>query len=153
VCDRGPQFDCPGFRRWCRRKGIKRPRYGAVGKHGSIAVVERFILTLKQLLSCLLLVPYRREGFQREVDAAVFWYNRHRPHTRLDGKTPDEVYRGEYPANRRTRYEPRARWPRGSPCARPWALVRGKAGARLVLDVSFYHGHKHLPIVRLSRAA
>ena len=47
VCDRGPQFDCQDFRDWCQRKGIKKPRYGAVGKKGSIAVVERFILTLK----------------------------------------------------------------------------------------------------------
>ena len=31
-------------------KGIK-PRYGAVGKHGSIAVVERFILTFKRILA------------------------------------------------------------------------------------------------------
>ena len=50
VCDRGKQFDCKGFRDWCRRKGIKGPRYGAVGKNGSIAVVERFILTMKSLL-------------------------------------------------------------------------------------------------------
>ena len=47
VCDRGSQFDCQGFRDWCRRKGIKPPRYGAIGQHGRIAVVERFILTLK----------------------------------------------------------------------------------------------------------
>ena len=64
ICDRGGQFDCEDFRKWCRRKGIKPPRYGAVGRHGSIAVVERFILTLKTLLACLLLVPYQREKFQ-----------------------------------------------------------------------------------------
>ena len=27
ICDRGPQFDCRRFRRWCRRRGI-RPRFG-----------------------------------------------------------------------------------------------------------------------------
>ena len=38
----------------------------------------------------------------------------------------DEVYFGTFlPANRKPRYEPRAKWPRGSPCARSWALVRG----------------------------
>ena len=62
VCDRGPQFDCQGFRDWCRRSGIKSPRYGAIGQHGSIAVVERFILTMKCLLAGLPLVPYRRES-------------------------------------------------------------------------------------------
>lgn len=39
ICDRGPQFDNDGFRDWCDDKNIK-PRYGAVGQHGSIAVVE-----------------------------------------------------------------------------------------------------------------
>jgi hypothetical protein len=153
VCDRGTQFDCDGFRAWCRRKGIKPPRYGAIGKHGSIAAVERFILTLKCLLSGLLLVPYRRDAFQRELDATAHWYNRHRPHTWLRGKTPDEVYYGCHPANRKPRHEPRSRWPRGSPCAKPWALVRGKAGARVELEVTFHEGHRHLPIVTLRRAA
>jgi hypothetical protein len=117
------------------------------------AVVERFILTLKCLLSCLLLIPYRPDSFQRELHATVHWYNHHRPHTRLGGKTPDEAYHGTYPANRRPRFEPRSRWPRGSPCAKPWALVRGKVGARVELDVKFHAGHKHLPIVTLRHAA
>ena len=34
VCDRGSQFDNEDFRKWCHRKGIKKPRYGAVGQHG-----------------------------------------------------------------------------------------------------------------------
>ncbi len=52
ICDRGSQFDNDGFRNWCDDKNIQ-PRYGAVGRHGSIAVVERFILTLKTyLLGC-----------------------------------------------------------------------------------------------------
>jgi hypothetical protein len=153
VCDRGPQFDCDGFKAWCRHKGIKPPRYGAVGKHGSIAVVERFILTLKKLSSALLLIPYNRDAFQRELDAVISWYNESRPHTWLRGKTPDEVYHGSYPANRKPRFEPRAAWPRESPCARPWALVRGSPGARLELKVSYHYGRRHLPIVTLVRAA
>jgi len=153
VCDRGSQFDCQGFRQWCRRKGIKPPRYGAIGKHGSIAVVERFILTLKCLLASLLLIPYRRAAFQRQLDAIGHWYNAHRPHTWLGGRTPDETYHGRYPHNRRPRFEPRHRWPRGSPCAKPWALVRGKPGARLEVDVTFHAGQRHLPIVTVRRAA
>ena len=152
VCDRGGQFDCPGFRTWCRRKGIKPPRYGAIGKSGSIAVVERVILTIKCLLSCLLLVPYRREAFLRELTEIVAWYNGSRPHTWLGGKTPNEVYFAKFPANRRPRFEPRSRWPRGAPCAKPWALVRGSPGAKLTLDVSFPGNRKHLPVVTLKRA-
>ena len=48
---------------------------------------------------------------------------------------------------------PRPQWPRGAPCAKPWALVRGKPGAELILEVRFHRGRKHLPIVRLRRAA
>ena len=152
VCDRGQQFDCKGFRKWCKRKGIKRPRYGAIGKHGSIAVVERVILTIKSLLSCLLLVPYRREAFLRELTQVTEWYNAERPHSWLGRRTPDEAYHRRFPANRRPRFEPRSRWPRGSPCAKPWALVRGSPGAKLTLEVNFQAGRKHLPIVKLKRA-
>jgi transposase InsO family protein len=153
VCDRGGQFDCDGFRKWCKRQGIKRPRYGKIGKHGSIAVVERAILTIKCLLHGLPYVSYRREAFQRQLTATVDWYNHFRPHTWLGGKTPNEVYKGTFPANRRPRFEPRARWPRGSPCAQPWALVRGSPGAKVMLDMSFHQGYKHLPIVKLKRVA
>ena len=152
VCDRGGQFDCPGFRKWCRKKGIKPPRYGAIGKSGSIAVVERVILTIKFLLSRLLLVPYRREAFLRELTEIVAWYNESRPHTWLGGKTPNEVYFAKFPANRRPRFEPRSRWPCGAPCAKPWALVRGSPGAELTLEVTYHCGRKHLPIVALKRA-
>ena len=107
----------------------------------------------KCLLSCLPLISFRSRTFQQEVGAIANWYNACRPHTWLGGRTPDEVYYGRYPANRKPRLEPRDRWPRGSPCARPWALVRGKAGARLELEVTFDAGRKHLPIVTISRAA
>ena len=116
ICDKGSQFHCAGFRHWCRRKAI-RPRFGAVGRHGSIAVIERLILTLKTGCTRLLTVPYRRETFLRELRAFACWFNRHRPHTMLCGRTPDEVYYNLRPAHRAPRFEPRPYWPRGSPCA------------------------------------
>jgi transposase InsO family protein len=152
VCDRGSQFDCDAFRKWCKRRGIQRPRYGAVGRHGSISVIERSILTIKCLLACLPFVPYRRKEFLRQILETAQWYNEHRTHTWLRGKTPNEVYLGTFPANRRPRYETRARWPRGSPCAQPWALVRGSSGVKLTLEVRYHAGRKHLPIVTLKRA-
>jgi transposase InsO family protein len=152
ICDKGVQFHCDGFRAWCRRKGIK-PRFGAVGRHGSIALVERLILTIKCLLGCLLLIPFRREQFQKELSAIVDWYNQHRPHTALGGRTPNEVYYNQFPSNRKPRFEPRAAWPRASPCSSPITLVKGKSGVRLELQVDFLQGKKHLPVVTLRRAA
>ena len=45
IADQGTEFGRV-FRRWCRRKGI-RPRRGPVGEHGSLAIVERFIRSMK----------------------------------------------------------------------------------------------------------
>ena len=46
ICDKDSIFWCVGLKRWCRRKRIL-PRFGAVGRHGSIALIERFIRTTK----------------------------------------------------------------------------------------------------------
>jgi putative transposase len=152
VTDRGEQFRSRGFRRWCRRGGIAQ-RFGAVGKHGSIAVIERFIRTMKVECTRRLLVPYDRRSLRREVALYVFWYNAHRPHTKLEGRTPNEVYYGHPPACSAPRFEPRRSWPRGSPCAAPHAPVRCRRGTRLNCHISYVAGRKHLPIVTLDRAA
>lgn len=153
VCDKGPQFWCPGFKRWCERHKIKPPRYGAVGQHGSIAVVERFILTLKTLGTHPIVVPLRREKMREELARFVDWYNGLRPHTTLKGGTPDEVYHRRHPACRYPRFEPRPHWPPRSPCARPGVPIRGGPGQRLELQVEYYAGRKHLAIVTIRRAA
>jgi transposase InsO family protein len=69
-----------------------RPRFGAVGKHGSIAVTERAIKTLKYEW-------LKRISFIKGIDhlAALCeefedWYNHWRPHMSLDGLRPDDVY-------------------------------------------------------------
>jgi hypothetical protein len=98
-------------------------------------------------------VPLRREAFRGELRLFVDWFNEHWAHTTLRGKTPNEVYHHRFPACRLPRYEPRPRWPRGSPCAAPHALVRGRPGARLELEVTYYRGRRHLPIITLRRAA
>ncbi|HUG92923.1 MAG TPA: DDE-type integrase/transposase/recombinase [Planctomycetaceae bacterium] len=152
VCDKGSQFWCAGFKRWCRRKRIQ-PRYGAVGQHGSLAVLERFILTLKSGCTRRLLVPLQLNAFRRELALFVGWYNAHRPHASLDGRTPDEVYFGRDAANRQPRVEPRPHWPRASPCAAPQAPLDGDPGVRLELQLDFVAGRRHLPLVTLKRAA
>jgi transposase InsO family protein len=151
VCDKGGQFWCDGFKGWCRKKGV-RPRFGAVGRYGSIAVVERFIRTFKEGLRRIV-VPLRREALRREVDLHVGWYNEHRPHEFLMGRTPDEVYFLRDPANEGPRIEPRARWPAGSPCARPMGVFLGSPGDGVEMEVLFLGGRRRLPVVRLKRVA
>ena len=153
VTDSGVQFTSSAFKSWCKRHGI-RQRKGAIGKSGSIAVVERFILTLKS--SCLRLlpvIPLVRRSFQRELQLFQVWYNSHRAHTTLKGATPDEVYFGHRPACRAPRLEPRAAWPRGSPCALPQTLAKRQPGVRLELTVQFIGRRRHLPLISVTRAA
>jgi len=152
ICDKGQQFWCSVFKDWCDGQGIT-PRFGAVGQHGSIALIERFILSLKNECTWIILVPLRREAFHRELRFFEVWFNQHRPHSALDGKTPYEMYHEISPACECPRYEPRARWPRSAPCASPHAPVASHCGAPIRLDVRYHWGRKHLPIVELGRAA
>ena len=93
ISDKGPQFWCEGFKGWCGQHDI-RPRFGAVGKHGSIAVVERFIRSMKEEGMRRLLIPLRQRTFQQELSLYVGWYNEHRPHTALRGVMPNERFFG-----------------------------------------------------------
>ena len=152
ISDKGPQFWCKAFKRWCRRRKV-RPRSGAVGHCGSIAVIERFIRTLKEVGLRRVLVPLNLRKMREHLDAIASWYNASRPHTALGGRTPEERYRRIPSACRRPRWEPRPYWPIGSGCASPPATMRGQPGVRLQLVVGSHNGHRHLPIVTLKRAA
>jgi len=152
ICDKDSIFWCGEFKRWCCRKRI-RPRCGAVGQHGSIALIERFIRAMKDEATRRILVPQRRSNFARELTHFVAWYNAYRPHAALAGRTPNELYFRLRPANRRPRLEPRQRWPRRAPCAGPPTLIAGQPGDRFTLEVDFHGGARHLPVVSLKRAA
>jgi len=153
VSDQGSQFTAREFKRWCHRRGT-RQRFGAIGKYGSLAVIERCIRTIKNECSRrLILVPYRFTIMRQELTLYVSWYNRHRPHSRLGAATPDEVYHHRRFASRVPRFEPRPRWPRRSVCASPQALIRGQPGVAFHLAVRFHGGRRHLPTITLMRAA
>ena len=88
-----------------------------------------------------------------DIPAILRWYNEHRPHETLGGKTPNEVFFSREAANQKARFEPRERWPRGSPCARPQVEIDGEPGDPIVLEIDCLDGRRHLPIIRARRAA
>ena len=151
VCDKGPQFWCEGFKAWCKRRGI-RPRFGAVGQYGSIAVLERFVRTLKTECTWQVIVPFRRRDMHKELLCHLDWYNEHRPHDHLQGRTPDEVYYDHPAAALAARFEPRAGRSAAASCAAPRVPARGAPGQELRLVVDYHAGRKHLPIVKLVAA-
>ncbi len=92
-------------------------------------------------------------GFERKLTLYFCWFNGHRPHQTLLGRTPDEKYLDRMPASERWRREPRPNWPESSGCAAPLAEVKGSPGARLALKVEFLEGRRHLPVVTLRKVA
>jgi putative transposase len=152
IIDHGSEFKCEHFENdWCKARNI-RPRFGAVGQHGSIAVVERFHRTLKEILRRIV-IPEGQTEFEREIELAIDWYNEHRPHETLDGKTPNEVHFSRAAANEQPRLEPRKNWPRGSPCAKPQVAIEGNPGDAIVLEIDCLENRRHLPVIRVRRAA
>ena len=152
IVDQGGEFKCAHFEEnWCEDCDIL-PRFGAVNKHSSIAVVERFHRTFKGILQ-LTTIPEDRSEYEREASLVMEWYNEHRPHSTLAGKTPNEVYFSRPAASEQQRHEPRERWPRGSPCAKPQVDVEGEPGDPIVLEIDCLEGRRHLPIIRARRAA
>ncbi len=107
---------------------------------------------LKEILR-LISIPEEQSQFERECSLIIEWYNEHRPHDTLEGKTPNEAHFLRPPANEQPRLEPRKRWPRGSPCAGPQVDIAGEPGDPIVLEIDCLEGRKHLPILSARHAA
>ena len=93
ISDQAGVFTGDVFAELLRQWKIK-PRFGAIGKHGSIAVTERVIKTLKyEWLKHVAII----KGFDHLVHLCSefqSWYNNWRPHMTLNGVRPDDVYNG-----------------------------------------------------------
>ena len=126
------------YRAWCKKRGV-RPRFGAVGEHGSIALVERFIRSMKYEAFAWVVVPMSLRLLARELEAYLVWYHEHRPHQGLAGRTPSDVLEvgAKKVTSRRERAPPKRRSK-----MRPRCLV-----------VSYVEARPHLPVVSLQRAA
>ena len=135
ISDQGPQFFSDAFREWCKERTPKiHRRFGAVGQYGSIAIIERFIRSLKNEVFACYKASRNIDRFRRELTFYSTWYNQYRPHQGLDGRIPAEVYFGVEdevaPLN-----------------------TRGQDAVEFQILVSFLEGRRHLPIVELRQAA
>ncbi|HUT57587.1 MAG TPA: integrase core domain-containing protein [Phycisphaerae bacterium] len=87
-------FTSGAFAELKERWGFKQ-RFGAVGKHGSVAVTERVIKTLKY--EWLHRVPVIRglDHLSGLLDDFGAWYNDYRGHMTLGGATPTVIHQSQ----------------------------------------------------------
>jgi putative transposase len=98
ISDHARCFTGGTFRRKLLRLEVKQ-RFGAVGKKGSIALIERLWRTLKDALGLRLLRPSAAEDLAATVELGLLHYAHFRPHQALGGATPAEMYFGRTPAH------------------------------------------------------
>jgi transposase InsO family protein len=121
VSDKGRQFTAKRFRKTLLRLGT-RQRFGAIGRHGSIAIIERLWRTLKDALRLRSFKPLTKRDLQRRLDQGLHYYTCLRPHQGLRGATPAEIYSGQEPAHLAAVHPPRAR-PREGPVDSPFEIA------------------------------
>ncbi|MDD1633545.1 MAG: transposase, partial [Methylococcaceae bacterium] len=82
---------------------------GAVGKKGSIALIERLWRTLKDTLGLKLLRPLIAQDLRWKVELGLVHYAHFRPHQARGGATPAEIYFGRTPEHLSAISPPRGR--------------------------------------------
>jgi putative transposase len=94
ISDQGDVFASAAFAELLTGRGVKR-RFGAVGKHGSIAVTEGAIRTLKD--EWLRRVPVVRglDHLGQLLRDFGVYYSEYRGHSCLAGAVPACIHRGE----------------------------------------------------------
>jgi transposase InsO family protein len=107
VTDRGSQFTGGPFVQTLHNLRTKQ-RYGAIGRTGSIAIIERLWRTLKEMLELRVVPPLSLSHLEHRVELGLCYYATWRPHQGLRGATPAELYFGQQPAGHDAVPPPRA---------------------------------------------
>jgi transposase InsO family protein len=90
ICDHGSQF-MDTFKTKLRHGGITVVK-GKVRQPSFNGKVERLFRTLRIWLR-VAVFPTSVRPLQRRLDRYLAWYNEHRPHAALGGRTPDEAWK------------------------------------------------------------
>ena len=96
ISDQAHVFTGEVFAELLGKYNIK-PRLGAIGKHGSIAITERANKTLKYEWLKRVAIIKGIDHLAELCNEFEIWYNRWRPHMTLDGFRPDDVYHNNKP--------------------------------------------------------
>jgi putative transposase len=129
VSDRGACFTGAVFCLALEHLGVKQ-RFGAVGRKGSIALIERLWRTLKDTLGLRLLRPLVAEDLREKIELGLLHYAHFRPHQALGGATPAEIYFGRTPSHLSAIPPPRGR-PGEGPTYSPFQVEYLDAERRL----------------------
>jgi len=132
ITDQGTQFTAKWFQDEMIRLGIL-TRFGAVGKSGSIALLERLWRSLKGELALRKFKPLMQRDLEERIRHGLHHYAHHRPHQGLGGATPAEIYYGEKPAHLSASSPPRG--------------LPGEGPAELPLEILYLDEHHRLPLL------
>jgi len=94
ITDQDRVFTSGAFNELVHHWDVKQ-RFGAVGQHGSIAVTERVIRTLKHEWLNRVAVIRGVDHLSALLDDFAVYYSTYRGHTTLGGAPPAVIYRGE----------------------------------------------------------
>ncbi|MGH9759378.1 MAG: hypothetical protein ACREAC_00910, partial [Blastocatellia bacterium] len=90
------QFTSARFMKTVAGLGIKQ-RFGAIGQTGSVAIIERFWRTAKEMLRLKIRPPLTASDLQARLLAGIYYYAHHKPHQGISGATPAELYFNQTP--------------------------------------------------------
>jgi transposase InsO family protein len=130
------QFTAKTFRRRLRRHRIGH-RIGAVGRSGSIALIERFWRTIKDAARVRSRPPLSAVMLEARLHLTLAWYTAVRSHSALDGATPGDQYQGRR---------------RGTPARSPPRGRRGDGTLDTPFTIAFVDPDRTLPVL-VRRAA
>lgn len=133
ITDQGSEFTGADFRHYVDAAGIQH-RFGAIGRSNSIALIERFWRTLKELGKFKILPPLTHSQLDERLAHVIEFYAHERPHEALFGQTPAEVYFGIPPKLPKT-------VPRGMP---------GERSPPPPFQITFLDEEETLPILKQS---
>jgi transposase InsO family protein len=107
VTDRGSQFTSDVFRAALIGLGVMQ-RFGAVGATGSIAIIERFWRTMKDMLLLKVRPPLTTFALNQRLLSGLQYFAYLKPHQGLGGATPAEIFYGRVPARTKAKRPARA---------------------------------------------